>query len=134
MARIMDPPWPMQYTPLASASRPAARSRAAGFSSSKVWAIALVLAWSSFSPIPRGVSFGETSPQAPSTGADRTADLAMASLKAEYPPYPRRRQNREMVASATPQLSAKSEIDRNCASARWPIRKSATFFSEAVSL
>ena len=57
----------------------------------------------------------------------------MASRNALYPLYPIRRQKREMVASATPQAAASSEMDMLWE--RWPLAviKFANFFSEAVS-
>ena len=57
----------------------------------------------------------------------------MDRRKALYPWYPIRRQKREMVASATPQAAASSEMDMLWV--RWPLAttKLASFFSEEVS-
>lgn len=79
------------------------------------------------------LSVGWISPERGLVSGRAAVEAAMDRRKALYPWYPIRRQKREMVASATPQAAASSEMDMLWV--RWPLAttKLASFFSEEVS-
>ena len=132
-AMSMEPPCPMQRTLSPARRISAAVLMTSGWMSAWVSWMAPISTPASLLHSSETLSSGWMVPDSILGSIRDTVAAAMASRNALYPLYPIRRQKREMVASATPQAAASSEMDMLWE--RWPLAviKFASFFSEAVS-